>query len=633
MLQWSAWTLPLAETALFWCMITLSLSFLLVLLISLCVLDRKDDEKVDLHGNKAPQGLEALHHAFVRKLLPIGPETKWSLTGVYQELRLWKQVLNDEAASGRIHYLYGCSSAISASPEDVMDTLQDVNQTVEWDSQVLEVDQVSMPTCTGLDLDHSVMTDVVTETLKSPGTLRLFLSKLKFLIKVPYLFLTGKTIQLEEIRSNRIARTWQKEHDGCCWMFCKKVNKGIVLESLPDIWTYFYIRPILGDDGGSILHYILCIESDLSETPEIVASRVAAIKHYFTLKKLSLPPLKRKSLKHVTEGFGSSSKQATSVISVTESSPDIFQAGNTESQALGSSPSHDASCSSKPVVGQGDDAQVSWTWDSSSDDTGFQSDGMPAPVRRKNKAHKASKQNLSSFGRGRFMSSGENVDYRTLANHSAGEVLEEALKAGVINVNTSESDQQLQTGGWTFQRLEKDVVILKKKERGSRFYSFLGKGLIRASPESVFKAVKNPRTRFIYDNMLKKMNIVRDLGNDLLIYNMVHEVPQIIRKESRDFCLLQTSRTDGQRHIVAARSVDWPECPPSKDGVVRSKILPSGWVIEPVLKKNEVNSVVTYIVQIDVGGKDVPQSFLQFLSRRIPLSVAYLRLFLEAELP
>ncbi|XP_071962123.1 uncharacterized protein [Antedon mediterranea] len=590
-----------------------------------------DDEQVDLHGNKAPQGLEALHQAFVRKLLPIDSESGWSLNGVHHELRLWRQVLNDEAATGRIHYLYGCSSAISASPEEVMEMLQDVSKKVEWDSHVSEADQVSMPTSTGLDLDHSVMTDVVTEALKSPGSIQLLCSRIKFYLKMPYLMFTGKPAQLEEVRLNRIARTWQKENDGCCWMFCKKVNKGIVLESLPDIWTYFYLRPVLGVERGCILHYILCIESDLPETAEIVASRVAAIKHYFGLRRLQLPPLRRKSLKHVTEGFGN---QPTSGIAVTDNnSMEDIQPGSVNQRAIcsGTSPNE---TTQKQVAGRVSSDHVSWAWDSSSDDTGFQSDGMPTPVRRKERrSSKGSKNPAKMLERRRLMSGAENFDYRTLANHCAGEVLEEALKAGVINVNTSEADQQLQTGGWTFQCLEKDVVILKKKERGSVFYSFLGKGLIRASPDVVFKAVKNPRTRFIYDNMLKKMNIVRDLGNDLLIYNMIHEVPQIIRKESRDFCLLQTSRTDGQRHIVAARSVDWPECPPSQDGIVRSKLNPSGWVIEPVIKKNAVNSIVTYLVQIEVGGKDVPQSFLQFLSRRIPLSVAYLRLFLEADLP
>lgn len=33
--------------------------------------------------------------------------------------------------------------------------------------------------------------------------------------------------------------------------------------------------------------------------------------------------------------------------------------------------------------------------------------------------------------------------------------------------------------------------------------SFLGRGIINALPVTVWEAIKNPTTRFIYDNMLK----------------------------------------------------------------------------------------------------------------------------------
>ena len=35
------------------------------------------------------------------------------------------------------------------------------------------------------------------------------------------------------------------------------------------------------------------------------------------------------------------------------------------------------------------------------------------------------------------------------------------------------------------------------------FCSFMGRGVIEASPLTVWEAVKNPLSRYIYDNMLK----------------------------------------------------------------------------------------------------------------------------------
>ena len=36
-----------------------------------------------------------------------------------------------------------------------------------------------------------------------------------------------------------------------------------------------------------------------------------------------------------------------------------------------------------------------------------------------------------------------------------------------------------------------------------RLYSYIGKGIIQASPQAVMDAVKNPRTRYTYDDSLK----------------------------------------------------------------------------------------------------------------------------------
>lgn len=36
-----------------------------------------------------------------------------------------------------------------------------------------------------------------------------------------------------------------------------------------------------------------------------------------------------------------------------------------------------------------------------------------------------------------------------------------------------------------------------------KIFSYLGKGVVPAAPKTVFEAVRNPQTRFTYDEMLK----------------------------------------------------------------------------------------------------------------------------------
>jgi len=38
-------------------------------------------------------------------------------------------------------------------------------------------------------------------------------------------------------------------------------------------------------------------------------------------------------------------------------------------------------------------------------------------------------------------------------------------------------------------------------------FSFMGRGVIEASPLTVWEAVKNPLSRYIYDNMLKVLKL------------------------------------------------------------------------------------------------------------------------------
>ena len=50
-----------------------------------------------------------------------------------------------------------------------------------------------------------------------------------------------------------------------------------------------------------------------------------------------------------------------------------------------------------------------------------------------------------------------------------------------------------------------------------------------------------------------------------------HEVSQLFKKESRDFCILQAERTEGVKCIITLQSVDWPPCAETPN-VVRAKV-------------------------------------------------------------
>lgn len=220
------------------------------------------------------------------------------------------------------------------------------------------------------------------------------------------------------------------------------------------------------------------------------------------------------------------------------------------------------------------------------------------------------------------------VDYKTLGSQAASNLLGEVLLASKVEISMSEEFSLLgsKQGDWRYHSVEKDVVILSKVSQGEKIHSFLGKGMIKVKPPAVWQAVRNPMTRYMYDRMLKKAKIVRQIDDQTKISYLHHETTQCFVKQSRDFVVLVAERVEPERYIVSGVSVDLPELPPTKN-IIRGKIHSSGWIIEPVLQNGQLYSMVSYLSQVDFGGA-IPTSILNHIARRQPLCIAYLRDYL-----
>ncbi|KAJ7365464.1 Kinesin-like protein kif16b [Desmophyllum pertusum] len=232
------------------------------------------------------------------------------------------------------------------------------------------------------------------------------------------------------------------------------------------------------------------------------------------------------------------------------------------------------------------------------------------------------------------------VKFRVLGNHAAAEVLKEALLASSVPemvktspVSSSGSPRQVTEdsshGGWTFHSIQKDVTIVRKREEGGGgiLHCFMGRGVIQASPLTVWEAVKNPLSRYIYDNMLKKINIVEHVEEGLKVVYMLHETSQCFMTHSRDFCYVVKERVEGQKYVLASQSIEHPKCPLSPS-IIRAQIVSSGWIVEPLRVNGQDCSLVWYITKVHLGSSSLPWRLIDLLSKRQPLSIAFLRSYL-----
>lgn len=225
----------------------------------------------------------------------------------------------------------------------------------------------------------------------------------------------------------------------------------------------------------------------------------------------------------------------------------------------------------------------------------------------------------------------EIVHYKTTSNQCAAEVMAECLRASNIDLERTSEEQAASSGGWLFSSFEKNIVVLKKLHRsGSSVQSYIGKGFVLAPPKTVWDAVKNPRTRFTYDDTLKKVDIIETLNSTLKIVYFYHESQQFLNKESCDMCVLLGERQEGENYILTYSSIEHDKCPVNPK-VTRAKFLPSGWIIEPAKQDNKVYSIVTYLMQIDFGRPREGYDNLPFqdMISRYPLSIADLQQYLK----
>lgn len=212
------------------------------------------------------------------------------------------------------------------------------------------------------------------------------------------------------------------------------------------------------------------------------------------------------------------------------------------------------------------------------------------------------------------------ADFLTQGNYGASELQAEMMLA-------SQFDSEDQTPeGWMYHSTYKGITVLSKVNRGQfmKIVSYLCQIELPVNVQDVWKCVKNPRFRFIYDETVKTVKIVERISDSQKLIHVYHQTNGVIRKEGIDFCLLQTERVEANLYYSSFHSIEYEKCP-FMTSIVRGSLRPSGWVVENLGSKM---SKVTYLIQIIVSSPD--SLYINDLSSLVPLAMHNLKNYVSS---
>ncbi|CAL1262533.1 unnamed protein product [Larinioides sclopetarius] len=226
----------------------------------------------------------------------------------------------------------------------------------------------------------------------------------------------------------------------------------------------------------------------------------------------------------------------------------------------------------------------------------------------------------------------DNIDFKALGEYSISAVLQENLKASLVDIDAPEEEQKQKSGGWVFKEINKNIAIFKKTMSFDScvFMSYLCKGIIPTPLNVVWKTLRNPLTRFMYDETVKKITVLNEYSEGQKLIHMYNESVTLLHKEVQDFCILQTEKIQGSKFFLGFHSVKDAVCPPVKD-IVRGTVVASGWVLEPV-KDNIEACQVSYLVQMVVSSPEA-NTTMEEISNLQSQCINNLSIYLSAKPP
>lgn len=183
------------------------------------------------------------------------------------------------------------------------------------------------------------------------------------------------------------------------------------------------------------------------------------------------------------------------------------------------------------------------------------------------------------------------------------------------------------TAGWNYQGEEQEVQLYYKEFSSTR-HGFLGAGVVLQPLSHVWAAVSDPTLWPLYHKPIQTARLHQRVSNSISLVYLVCDTTLCSLKQLRDFCCVCVEAKEGHLSIMAAQSVYDTSMPRPSRKMVRGEILPSAWVLQPVITEGKEITRVIFLAQVELGAPGFPPHLLNSFIKQQPLVVAKLASFL-----
>ncbi|KAL6035819.1 hypothetical protein STEG23_005216, partial [Scotinomys teguina] len=191
--------------------------------------------------------------------------------------------------------------------------------------------------------------------------------------------------------------------------------------------------------------------------------------------------------------------------------------------------------------------------------------------------------------------------YQDLAKHIVNTSMADVMAACSDNLHNLFSRQA--AAGWHYQGEEQEVQLYYKEFSSTR-HGFLGAGVVSQPLSRVWTAVSDPTLWPLYHKPIQTARLHQRVSNSVSLVYLVCDTTLCALKQLRDFCCVCVEAREvpvllvGHLSIMAAQSVYDASMPRPSRKMVRGEILPSAWVLQPVLMEGKEITRVIFLAQV-----------------------------------